>query len=120
MRSTVHRRSKADVFSVDVWASRLCLPTVHSIALGGIDLTPAQKMRLRVLIRSLHLELERIDWDDCSAIELGELEFDIEFDHMPSGDENVVVWDQDHPDEIDSKEWPLCVECGNFLPSCVC
>jgi hypothetical protein len=83
-------------------------------------MTPAQWMRLRVLIRCLHIELERIDWDDSSAIDRGNCECDDEFDLLPSGDQNVVVWDQDHPDEIDSKEWPLCVECGNFLPSCVC
>ena len=85
---------------------------------GGLGMNPAQWMRLRVLVRSLHLELERMDWE--TEFELPELEYDLEFDLMPSGDENVVVWDQDHPDEIDSKEWPLCVECGNFLPSCVC
>ena len=77
--------------------------------------------QLKRLLRALMFELERQDWADYDAVQTGPREeVDLSFDLMPSGDENVVVWDQDHPNELDAKEWPLCVECGNFLPSCVC
>ena len=83
-------------------------------------MNPTQKRRLLVLLRALSRELERIEWECSSALETTSLEVDYTFDLMPSQDENVVDWDSDLPDEIDSKEWPLCVECGNFSPSCVC
>jgi len=75
---------------------------------------------LRKLLAALYLELERMDWDDSSAFESGPDEVDLEFDLMPSLDENVVLWDSDLPNESDHAAWPLCVECGNFTPSCVC
>jgi len=75
---------------------------------------------LRRLLIALYLELERQDWTDHDAIEYGILECDFEFDLMPSNDENVVEWDADMPDESDHAAYPLCVECGNFSPSCVC
>ena len=75
---------------------------------------------LRRLLAALYLELERIDWEDRDAFELGPEEIDLEFDLMPSLDENVVEWEADMPDEVDVVPWPLCVECGNFTPSCVC
>jgi len=91
---------------------------------GGDEMTPAQKMRLRVLIRSLHLELERIDWDDVDAVQTGpHEEVDMSFDYHGEFCQDCkddTDMDSDLPDEFDSKEWPLCVECGNFLPSCVC
>lgn len=75
---------------------------------------------LRRLLAALYLELERQDWIDRDAIEEAVLEVDFEFDLMPSQDENVVDWDADLPDETDHVRYPLCVECGNFSPSCVC
>jgi len=75
---------------------------------------------LRKLLAALYLELERQDWFDSSAFESGPDEVDLEFDLMPSMDENPVEWDADIPDETDLPRWPLCVECGNFTPSCVC
>ena len=84
-------------------------------------MNPAQWMRLRVLVRSLHLELERMEWE--TEFEHPELEVDLSFDYHGEFCEDCnddADMDSDLPDEIDSKEWPLCVECGNFLPSCVC
>ena len=75
---------------------------------------------LRKLLAALYLELERQDWIDSSAIEVAEIEVDDEFDLMPSLDENPVEWESDLVDEVDVVPWPLCVECGNFTPSCVC
>jgi len=75
---------------------------------------------LRRLLAALYLELERIDWEDSSAFEVADLEVDDEFDLMPSIDENPVEWEADLVDEVDIVRWPLCVECGNFSPSCVC
>lgn len=75
---------------------------------------------LRRLLAALYLELERIDWEDSSAFEVTDLEVDDEFDLMPSIDENPVEWEADLVDETDIVRWPLCVECGNFSPSCVC
>ncbi len=75
---------------------------------------------LRKLLAALYLELERIDWEDRLAFEICVDEMDEEFDLMPSMDRNPVEWDSDMPDETDSANWPLCVECGNFTPSCVC
>ena len=75
---------------------------------------------LRRLLAALYLELERQDWIDRDAIEEAVLEVDFEFDLMPSQDENVVDWDADLPDETDHVRYPLCVESGNFSPSCVC
>ena len=81
-----------------------------------------KKLRLRILIRALMIELDRQEWDDVDAVQTGpHEEVDLEFDLMPSGDENVVVIDQDHPDETDrGPVGPLCVECGNYGQSCIC
>lgn len=79
---------------------------------------PAQLIRLRILINALHRELERIEWE--TEFELDQCEVDLSFDLMPSGDENAIEIDADLPDETDHVGWPMCVECGNFSPSCVC
>ena len=76
-----------------------------------------QFRRLRVLIQALRLELERIDWEDADAENDHPDEVDMSADYF--GDRWSYL-DADLPDEVDSKEWPLCVECGNFSPSCVC
>jgi len=73
---------------------------------------------LRKLLRALFEELHRFEWED--ELELDQCEVDLEFDLMPSLDENVIEIDSDLPDETDQVGWPLCVECGNFSPSCVC
>jgi hypothetical protein len=70
------------------------------------------------LLRALYVELHRFEWEDM--LELDQCEVDLEFDLMPSLDENVIELDSDMPDETDHVGWPLCVECGNFSPSCVC
>ena len=75
---------------------------------------------LRRLLTALYLELERLDWIDKDARMNGPVEIDEDFDLMPSLDENPVEWDADLPDETDLINWPICVECGNFSPSCVC
>ena len=75
---------------------------------------------LRALLRALYQELERLDWLDSEAFLTGPDETDEEFDLMPSMDDNPVDWDADLPDETDYANWPLCVDCGNFTPSCTC
>ena len=75
---------------------------------------------LRKLLAALYLELERMDWADHDDFNIGVDEIDVEFDLMPSLDQSAVQWDADLPDETDSIRWPLCVECGNFTPSCIC
>ena len=79
-----------------------------------------QKKRLYDLLAALYLEFERLDWEDREAFQCCVDEVDDDFDLMPSMDENPVDWDADLPDETDHPKWPLCVECGNFTPSCVC
>ena len=76
-----------------------------------------QFRRLRVLIQALRLELERIDWEDADAENDHPDEVDFSADYF--GFEWAHL-DDDLPDEIDSKEWPLCGECGNFSHSCIC
>ena len=73
---------------------------------------------LRKLLRALYVELHRFEWEDM--LELDQCEVDLDFDLMPSMDENVIELDSDMPDETDHVGWPLCVACGNFSPSCVC
>ena len=85
-----------------------------------MTMTNDQRKRLLDLLAALYLEFERLDWEDREAFECCPDEVDDEFDLMPSMDENAVDWDADLPDETDVPNWPLCVECGNFTPSCVC
>ena len=87
---------------------------------------------LRRLLAALYLELERLDWLDSSAFEGGPIEIDGSFDYVcnqdpmgrlvftPIGRYSAEEIDGDFPDETDHANWPLCVECGNFTPSCVC
>ena len=76
---------------------------------------------LRRLLAALYLELERMDWDDSSAIELDKWEVDFDFDYIPGESVAMAPLNEDDcPDETDHAAWPLCVECGNFTPSCVC
>ena len=74
---------------------------------------------LRSLLHALFLELERLDWEDFNAIELGPVECDSSFDYG-DGEHPGSEIDDDLPDETDFANWPLCVECGNFTPSCTC
>ena len=82
----------------------------------------AQQWRLRVLMRALLDELQRLEWVDIDAEQTAPHdEVDYSFDLMPSDDGNPVVWDVDHPDEIDhGPVGPLCVECGNYGEACIC
>lgn len=75
---------------------------------------------LRRLLGALYLELERQDWWDSSAIELDDDETDFDFDYIPG--EDVTIDEVGGLDETDygGDAWPICVECGNFSPSCVC
>ena len=87
---------------------------------------------LRRLLAALYLELERLDWLDSSAFEGGPIEIDGSFDYVsnqdsqgrleftPIGRYAAEDLDGDLPDKTDHANWPLCVECGNFTPSCVC
>ena len=75
---------------------------------------------LQKLLIALILELERLEWLDSEAFQVGPDELDEDFDLMPSMDENPVEWDADLPDESDIVNSPICVECGNFAHSCVC
>lgn len=77
---------------------------------------------LRRLLAALYLELERIDWEDADAFEIDvtpDRECDGSFDYGDGFHPGSEI-DDDLPDETDHLSWPLCVECGNFSPSCVC
>ena len=93
---------------------------------------PDQKLRLQLLIQALQHELERLEWEDREALEGGPIEIDGSLDYVinqdsfgrltfsPIGEYAAHDLDGDFPDETDHAAWPLCVECGNFTPSCVC
>ncbi len=85
--------------------------------------TIAQKMRLRMLIRALHLEIERLEWEDADALEIDvtpDRECDGSFDYSDDSPPCSSI-DDDLPDETDlGPVGPLCVECGNWYHSCVC
>jgi len=82
----------------------------------------AQMLRLRMLIRALHQEIERLEWEDREAFEEDvtiDRECDASFDYMIG--ENYAAIDDDLPDETDlGPVGPLCVECGNWYHSCIC
>jgi hypothetical protein len=73
-----------------------------------------------------------MDWEDATAIEGGPVEIDGSFDYVSNQDSQGRLefthisryaaedLDGDFPDETDHVKWPICVECGNFTPSCVC
>lgn len=80
-------------------------------------------IRLRALFTALIEEIDRWEWEDREALEEWGLtlneQVDCSFD-LEVGEHPCSSIDDDHPDETDHVEWPLCVECGNFSPSCVC
>ena len=81
-------------------------------------MNPKQLGRLRALIMALHIQLERLEWEDWEEKFLGPDETDFSFD---LDQEDCFVDDDDLPDETDfGPIGPLCVECGNFGRSCVC
>ena len=78
-----------------------------------------QLIRLRELCRALFEHLESLEWlvehDDDDLPD----EIDDDFDYL-EGRPTAVLIEPTFIDESDSVPWPICVECGNFTPSCVC
>lgn len=83
-----------------------------------------QRIRLRALIEEMQWQLEVLEWFDREAIEQDfppDRECDGSFDYIPGVCVAMCALDEDdEPDESDHASWPICVECGNFSPSCVC
>ena len=79
-------------------------------------------IRLRALCLAMMEEIERLEWEDADALEIDvtpDRECDGSFDYG-DGNHPCSSIDDDLPDETDHAAWPICVECGNFSPSCVC
>jgi len=79
---------------------------------------PAQFLRLRALIHALHLELDRLDWT-CHDHDMPD-EVDIDGELIDHDYHDEVEFCEDAFDDLSPPRWPMCVECGNLSPSCVC
>jgi hypothetical protein len=75
---------------------------------------------LKRLLRALFVELERMEWTEFDDDMPNEVDDWMDSGHHDHDYHDEVEFCEDCFDDGTPPRWPMCVECGNLSPSCVC